>query len=142
MQSEKPLMIIGVKPNNSYFHNTMRIVAMFILIVILIMLYLSDHKPHKKITSIHDIEDVVRPGTKLYEAIMEMDEDARVVYISSMNKVLHNSDDIPKFRKILKTVLTTLFVAFVAEYIIHGNVSKVMSTTGKTSLSATLTALT
>ncbi len=142
MPTEESLTVIGVKPNSSYFHNTMRIIVLFILIVILIMLYYSgQHCPRKAIASIHDIEHVIRPGTKMYDIIMEMDEDDRIVYIASMGKILNDMDQTSKFKKILKAVTTTLLVGFTAEYIMHGNVSKVISTTGKTGLSATLTAL-
>jgi len=142
MPLNEPFAVIGVKPNSSYFHNTMRIVVLFMLILIIVILYYSGTKSSKPTASINDINNIIRPGTKMYDAIMDMDADNRIVYIASISKMILNEvHEVSKFRKIFKTVFTTLIVGFVAEYVIHGNITKVVSITGKTGLSAALAAL-
>jgi hypothetical protein len=145
MEQPKPLTLIGIKPNPSYFHNTMRMVVIFLVILVLIMLYYSDRRSSakNKPASISDIDSIVHPGSKMYDMIMDMNEDERTVYITSIRKTIDDANNnVSKMRLIFKSVISTLLVGFIADYVVHGNVSKVMSTTGRTGLSAALTVLT
>ncbi len=135
---QESFTLIGVKPNSSYFHNTMRIVVLFILMIVLVMIYLADNAPYQKKVSIDDIQNVAKPGTKMYDMIMDMDERERVVYVSALGKILDDVEHLSRMRQILKTVFAALIVGFVAEYIIHGNIVKTASITGKTALSSAL----
>ncbi len=144
MDQPQPLTIIGIKPNPSYFHNTMRIVVIFMVMVVLLMLYYADRRaPKQKKVSVSDIDSIVHPGSKMYDMVMDMDDNERTVYITSMRKSIDDAtNNSSKMRIILKSVISTLLVGFVADYVVHGNVSKVVSTTGRTGLSAALTVLT
>ncbi len=142
MPLNEQLSTIGVKPNVSYFHNTMRIVVLFILLLVLVMVYYSDSKPHTIKATSDDIKKIIKPGTKMYDIVMDMDEDARIVYVSSLGKILKDINEISHMRRILKSVFTALVVTSIVEYITHGSMQKIISVTGKTSLTATLMALT
>ncbi len=139
---DNTISVIGVKPNISYFHNTMRIVVLCLLIIILFMIFYSDTRSKKEKVSVEAINDMIRPGTKLYEVIMDMDPKSRKLFVASLEKALDMHNEPSKLRFVMKTVLSALFISFVAEYIIHGNVVKVLGVTGRTGLSAILTALT
>ncbi len=141
MQPKEPFALIGVKPNSSFFHNTMIIFILSLLILVLIMIYVADNRPYNKVVKLCDIENVVKPGTQMYDNIMGMDEKDRMVYIAAMGKVLKDVDHISRMRQILKTVFTTLAIGFIVEYIIHGDTAKMVSIVGKTSLTAALTTL-
>ena len=134
--------VIGIKPNPSYFHNTMRIVVLFLLVFIIFIIYYSDTKPNTIKTSEDDIHTILKPGTKMHDIVMDMDEDARTLYVSSMTRILQDNHEASKMRKVMGIVLTALFVNFVTEYIIHGNIGKIVGTVSKTGLAATLTAIT
>lgn len=139
---DNTISVIGVKPNLSYFHNTMRIVVLCILIIILFMIFYSDTRSKKEKVSVEAINDMIRPGTKLHAVIMDMDPKSRKLFVASLEKALNMHNEPSKLRFVMKTVLSALFISFVAEYIIHGNVVKVLGVTGRTGLSAILTALT
>ncbi len=142
MTIEDPLVSLGIKPNPSYFHNTMRIVVLIMLLLFIVMIYYADMNPRPNKNTTKEIDIIARPGTKMYDIIMDMDNDARELYTAALQQSISATHQMSKMHKLIKTIATTLFVGFVADYVIHGNVNKVMSTTGRTSLTATLTALT
>lgn len=130
----KPLASIGFKPNASYFHNTMRIVAAFALLVIIVVMFYFSTRASKAEITLRDIEDVIKPGTAMHTAIDEMDEESRTLYVAALNRLIHNSDDASRIKKITRSLSVAIVSGIIAEYIMHGSMSKTIGILGKTSI--------
>lgn len=135
------LQTIGVKPNQSYFHNTMRmVVAFFFLLIILVLIYFASRAKQTYIACIEDVEDIIRPGTQFHSALLDMAPVDRSRYIAVLNASLRSSD-VSRLKKIYKALSVALISGVLAEYIIHGNLNKSIGILGKTSLNTTLATL-
>ncbi len=134
---------IGIKPNPSYFHNTLRMVMAFVLLLILcILIYFASRAPPDRNVSLSDIEDVFPQGSPFHNAIREMPVEIRAKYINSINDIVHGKNQkVSKVKKITSTIIVALMSGLVAEYVIHGNIQKTVSIVGKTGLNSTIATL-
>lgn len=135
------LQTIGIKPNQSYFHNTMRIIVAFLfLIIIMILLYFTSRAKQTYVACIEDIEDVIRPGTQFHDVLLDMKPIDRSKYIAVINGSLRDSNK-TRVKKIYKALSVAVISGILAEYIIHGSLNKSIGILGKTSLNTTLATL-
>jgi hypothetical protein len=132
---------IGVKPNESYFHNTMRMVVAFLFLLIMIVLvYFASRAKPTHLACIEDVEDIIRPGTQFHNALLDMDPIDRSKYIAVLNGSLRDTG-CSKIKKIYRGVIVSLISGMLAEYVMHGNVTKSVGVIGKTGLNSTLSTL-
>jgi uncharacterized membrane protein len=70
----------------------------------------------------------------MHTAIDEMDEESRARYVAALNRLIHNNDDTPRIKKIARSLSVAIISGIIAEYIMHGSMSKTIGILGKTSI--------
>jgi len=122
------LKITGFKPAASRVHE---IIRALLLIAIVVLIIWNIRRKEEEDIEIDNICDVVQPGTILYNAALELDEDTRRRFATNLKREL--SDARPSTaQKYKKAIGISLLAGVLSEYIINGNSAKPIGIISKT----------
>lgn len=119
---------VGVKPAESPVHNVARFV---IVIGILFIIVWSIYYKEQEEINIDRIRELIKPGTIHYQAIQEMDDEAKVCYIRSLKEMTDNNHT-SIGQKYFRALKVSLIAGVISEYIENGNTSKPLGIIFKT----------
>ncbi len=120
----------GIKPAQSFAHELCRVLLIIGLIAIIYKMIKNECDEE---ISIDDISDTIKPGSLMYQSIMEMDEDTRNKYIKNIYHVLKDEDP-RKLKKYINGIQVSLIAGIASEYMVNGNLTKPMGIVAKTIL--------
>lgn len=119
---------VGVEPAESPIHNKVRFV---LLIGVIFVIIWSVYNKESEEINIDNISNLIKPGTIHYQAIQEMDDEAKVCYVRSLKEMADNKYT-SSSQKYLQAMKVSLLAGIVSEYIANGNTAKPMGIIFKT----------
>lgn len=120
----------GIKPAESFLHELCRVL---LIIGLLVITYKMIKNECDEEITIDDISDTIKPGSLMYQSIMEMDEDTRNKYLKNIYHVI--KDEEPHIlKKYINGIQVSLIAGIASEYMVNGNLIKPMGIIAKTIL--------
>lgn len=129
------LVTLGVKHADKKINDFFRLVLVFGLAYIFVRVISSEREPKPQL---EDMTSIIKPGSIMYNAVAEMDDDVRCQFIKGIRSTVKSPQ--PMASKMSKSVGIALGTSLLSEYIVNGNLTKPLNVVAKTVLFATINA--
>lgn len=134
---EKLMTRIGFKEAESKTHEIFRLILIWGITYLIYMAVRS--KDTTPVVSIDVLSDRIKPGTLVYKALLQMDNDTRTECINALKSAFDSKRRATK--KILRAIRVGLLAGLLTEFIVNGNTDKPVSVVARTITYSTLVAL-
>lgn len=125
---------IGVKPapNRRYALLRAAIIIFIAILIIRSVLEEQERKKNAKAITLDSMSAIIKPGTKLYQTIAEMEPEAQSQYLKGLKYAIDAGIPEESFvKKYLQTLGAALVANLLAEHLVNGNISKPVGTIAK-----------